>query len=97
MSERFHFDSGAAGYDRGFGSVSPKFIPTLLRAAKLAAGQRVLDVATGSGHAAQAACEIVGPSGRVVATDISAPLLDQARERLAGWRTCHLRSKTARL
>ena len=84
MSERFHFDSGAAGYDRGFGSVSPKFIPTLLRAAKLAAGQRVLDVATGSGHAAQAACEIVGPSGRVVATDISAPLLDQARGRLAG-------------
>ena len=56
MSERFHFDAGAAGYDRGFGSVSPEFIPALLRAAKLTAGQRVLDVATGSGLAAQAAC-----------------------------------------
>src|ERR1700722_9859763 len=84
MSERFHFDSGAAGYDRVFGSVSPKFVPTLLRAAKLAAGQHVLDVATGSGHAAQAACEVVGPSGRVVATDISGSILDQARARLAG-------------
>ena len=71
MSERFHFEAGAAGYDRGFGSVSPKFIPALLRAAKLTAGQRVLDVATGSGLAAQAACGIVGPSGHVVATDIS--------------------------
>jgi hypothetical protein len=38
MSERFHFDAGAAGYDRGFGSVSPEFIPALLRAAKLTAG-----------------------------------------------------------
>jgi ubiquinone/menaquinone biosynthesis C-methylase UbiE len=84
MSERFHFEAGAAGYDRGFGSVSPKFIPALLRAAKLTAGQRVLDVATGSGLAAQAACGIVGPSGHVVATDISAPILDQARRRLAG-------------
>jgi tRNA A58 N-methylase Trm61 len=79
MSERFHFDAGAAGYDRGFGSVSPKFIPALLRTAKLTAGQQVLDVATGSGLAAQAACGIVGPSGHVVATDISAPILDQAR------------------
>lgn len=84
MSERSYFDAGAAGYGRGFGSVSVHFIPPLLQAARLRAGQRVLDVATGTGIAAQAAAEIVGPSGQVVATDISAPILDQARGRLAG-------------
>jgi ubiquinone/menaquinone biosynthesis C-methylase UbiE len=83
MSERPYFDAGAAGYDRSFGSVSPKFIPALLLVANLGAGQRVLDVATGTGVAAQAAAEIVGSSGHVVATDISAPILDQARARLA--------------
>ena len=83
MSDRFYFDAGADGYDRSFGRVSPTFIPTLLQAAHLETGQRVLDVATGTGIAAEAAAEIVGPSGHVIATDISVPILDQARIRLA--------------
>lgn len=60
------------------------FRPPLLRASRLGAGQRVLDVATGTGIAALAAAELVGLSGQVVATDISAPILEQARTRLAG-------------
>jgi ubiquinone/menaquinone biosynthesis C-methylase UbiE len=83
MSDRCYFDAGASGYDRGFGSVSPTFIPTLLRAAHLKLGQRVLDVATGTGIAAEAAARVVGQSGSVVATDISIPALEQARQRLA--------------
>jgi ubiquinone/menaquinone biosynthesis C-methylase UbiE len=84
MSDRSHFDAGARGYDRGFGSVSPTFIPTLLRLARLDGGQRVLDVATGTGIAAEAAALIVGPTGQVVASDVSIPILEQARERLGG-------------
>jgi ubiquinone/menaquinone biosynthesis C-methylase UbiE len=84
MSDRSHFDAGAGGYDRGFGSVSPTFVPMLLRLARLDAGQRVLDVATGTGIAAEAAALIVGPTGQVVASDVSVPILEQARERLAG-------------
>jgi ubiquinone/menaquinone biosynthesis C-methylase UbiE len=84
MSDRCYFDAGASGYDQGFGSVSPTFIPTLLRAAHVEVGQRVLDVATGTGIAADAAARVVGPSGIVVATDISIPALEQARQRLAG-------------
>jgi ubiquinone/menaquinone biosynthesis C-methylase UbiE len=84
MSGRSYYDAGASGYDRSFGAVSAEFIPTLLRVADLAAGQRVLDVATGTGIAAQAAAAMVGPSGHVVASDISAPILDQARARLGG-------------
>jgi ubiquinone/menaquinone biosynthesis C-methylase UbiE len=84
MSDRCYFDAGASGYDRGFGSVSPTFIPTLLRAAHLELGQRVLDVATGTGIAAEATARIVGPSGSILATDISTRILEQARQRLAG-------------
>lgn len=84
MSERSHFDAGAAGYDRRFGSVSVQFIAALLRAARLGISQRMLDVATGTEVAAQAVAAIVGPSGYVVAIDILAPILEQTRVRLVG-------------
>ena len=81
MGERFGAAS-AGGYDRGFGHVSREFIPALLRAARLAPGQRVLDVATGTGLAVEASVEAVGPSGHVVATDLFPAMLEKARERL---------------
>jgi ubiquinone/menaquinone biosynthesis C-methylase UbiE len=81
MGERFGAAS-AGGYDRGFGHVSREFVPALLRAARLSPGNRVLDVATGTGIAAEAAVQAVGPSGHVVATDLFPAMLDKARERL---------------
>jgi ubiquinone/menaquinone biosynthesis C-methylase UbiE len=81
MAERFGAAS-AGGYDRGFGHVSREFIPALLRVARLAPGQRVLDVATGTGIAAEASVAAVGPSGHVVATDLFPAMLEKARERL---------------
>ena len=81
MEERFGAAS-AGGYNRAFGHVSRAFIPALLRAARVAPGQRVLDVATGTGIAAEAAVEAVGPLGHVVATDLFPAMLEKARERL---------------
>jgi len=81
MVERFGAAS-AGGYERGFGHVSRQFIPALLRAARLAPGHRVLDIATGTGIAAEAAVERVGQSGHVVATDLFPAMLEKARERL---------------
>jgi ubiquinone/menaquinone biosynthesis C-methylase UbiE len=81
MSKRFDA-AGSAGYHRGFGSISGEFIPDLLRAARVSVGQRVLDVATGTGVAAEAAVRAVGPSGAVVATDLSPAMLEQARARI---------------
>lgn len=72
----------AAEYDRAFSHVSAYFLPSLLRAARIAPGQRVLDVATGTGLAAEAACSIVGPAGSVLATDMSPEMVDKARGRL---------------
>ena len=75
--------ASAAGYERAFGSISGEFIPALLRAARVSQGQRVLDVATGTGTAAEAAIEVVGPSGAVVASDLSPAMLEKARGRLS--------------
>jgi ubiquinone/menaquinone biosynthesis C-methylase UbiE len=83
MSEPI-YAGGAVGYDEFFARATRLFIPSLLRAAHLAPGHRVLDVATGTGAAAQAAAEFVGSSGSVTAGDISATMLDAARKNLRG-------------
>jgi len=82
MAELSYGAEAAAGYDRAFSHVSAYFLPVLLRAAALAPGHSVLDVATGTGIAAEAAIGIVGSEGSVIATDISPEMVDRARERL---------------
>jgi ubiquinone/menaquinone biosynthesis C-methylase UbiE len=77
------YNTGAAGYDEFFGQVTRLYIPALLRAAKVGAGQCVLDVATGTGAAAEAALAVVGPSGSVIGGDVSPNMLEVARTRLA--------------
>ena len=42
----------------------------------------MLDIAAGTGLATEAAASVVGPSGHVVAADISPAMLEKARERL---------------
>jgi ubiquinone/menaquinone biosynthesis C-methylase UbiE len=76
--------TAAAGYERGFARISSYFVPFLLKAGHVAQGQRVLDVATGTGLAAEAALRIVGPDGHVTAADISEQMVERARERLTG-------------
>jgi ubiquinone/menaquinone biosynthesis C-methylase UbiE len=51
----------------------------LLDEANLQAGEAVLDLATGPGTVARLAAARLGPKGRVVATDISQPMLDVAK------------------
>ena len=52
----------------------------MLDLAKVDAGSRVLDVGAGAGDATLAAAQRVGPNGRVLATDISASMLEIAAE-----------------
>lgn len=84
MSELSFKDEAATAYDRAVTHVSAHFLPFLLRAACLGPGQRVLDVATGTGIAAEAAIAVVGAGGHVTATDRSQAMVDRARQRLAG-------------
>ena len=44
MAEPQFRDTAAAGYDRSVGEMTRRFVPALLRAARLAPGQRVLDI-----------------------------------------------------
>ena len=75
------YAGGATGYDQMFARVTEAFIPVLLDAARITAGQRVLDVATGTGVAARAARDRAEPGGEVIAGDISATMLDAARNK----------------
>src|SRR5437879_13015384 len=65
-------------YGRYIGRWSRLFVPTLLNAAEIRDGDRVLDVATGTGEAAQLALERVAESGLVVGADISSAMLNEA-------------------
>ena len=53
---------------------------TMLDMAEIGPGSRVLDVAAGAGGQTIAAAERVGPSGYVLATDISSNILEFASE-----------------
>ena len=74
MAEELTYrNEAAAGYDRAFARVTTHFVPFLLRAAHVAPGMRVLDVATGTGLAAEAALQVVGATGHVTAADLCPP------------------------
>lgn len=55
----------------------------LLAAADLRRGQTVLDVGCGMGTTTLAAAERVGSAGQVLGVDISVPMLEEARRRIA--------------
>jgi ubiquinone/menaquinone biosynthesis C-methylase UbiE len=83
MAEELAFkNEAAAEYDRAFAHVTAYFMPFMLRAAHLAPGMRVLDIATGTGLSAEAALAFIGPTGHVTAADLSPTMADKARERL---------------
>jgi len=72
-----------SAYEKYIGRWSRLFVPSLLRAAEVLDTHRVLDVATGTGEAAVMALSAVGTCGLVVGADISQPMLEGARARLA--------------
>jgi ubiquinone/menaquinone biosynthesis C-methylase UbiE len=76
---KLSFDSGASAWDRFSVRESTLYVPALLAAAGITTGQRVLDVATGTGLSAVEAAVLVGPSGLVLGTDISLPMLERAK------------------
>jgi SAM-dependent methyltransferase len=65
--------------DRRFAGV----VEATVTRAGLTAGENVLDLGTGTGALAQRAAVAVGPSGRVVALDISPEMLSLARQRFS--------------
>lgn len=84
--QRDQWNSAAVGWnewseliDRSAGKVSER----LVEMAGIKEGGRVLDVAAGYGEPSLTAARRVGPEGSVVATDISAEMLEFGRKRAA--------------
>jgi ubiquinone/menaquinone biosynthesis C-methylase UbiE len=82
MAELVFQQEAAAEYDRAFAHVTRYFMPFVLRAAHIAPGMRVLDIATGTGLSAETALAAVGSAGHVTAADISPEMAGLARGRL---------------
>ena len=53
----------------------------LLEYSQVSSGHQILDIGTGTGHLVLEASGIVGNSGRVIGVDISALMLEQARDK----------------
>lgn len=85
---RAEWESAAAGWRKWHDVVEAtdggqRHSGTLVRLADVGPGDAVLDVAGGYGEPALTAARVVGPSGRVVCTDISPAMLAFGRERAA--------------
>lgn len=54
----------------------------LVECGQVSSGQYILDIATGTGHVATSAAQLVGAEGRVIGIDISPGMLEQARNKV---------------
>ena len=71
-----------SSYDGYVGRWSRLFLPSMLAAAEISPGYRILDISTGTGEASLMTLPIVGPLGLVIGADISPEMLIAARDRL---------------
>jgi len=79
--QRYGWDLAAASYEPLWQAQLATAQDELLRCARLAPGEQVLDVACGTGLIALKAADAVGPRGRVVGIDLSGRMADAARRR----------------
>lgn len=86
--QRYGWDRAADTYEASWAAQLKPAQDRLLELAGLQSGERVLDVACGTGLVTFKAADLVGPQGRVLAVDISDRMvervLDEAQERMAG-------------
>jgi len=81
--QRYGWDKTVAVYEKYWREQLQPAQKLLLEMAAIRPGERVLDVACGTGLVSFPAAEATGPSGRVVGTDISAKMVDEARAEAA--------------
>jgi SAM-dependent methyltransferase len=81
--QRYGWDLAAADYDRLWQEPLGPARTALAAGVAARGGERVLDVACGTGRLALDLAHAVGPGGNVVGVDLSAAMVDAARRRVA--------------
>ena len=76
------FDLAASGYDTPAMRYFPFSADVLAASLQPKRGDKVLDLATGTGMAAIAIAQMLGPAGRVQAIDLSDKMLDKALQNI---------------
>ena len=75
------FERLAPGYDHEVLRLFPFSADRMVARVPIARGDRILDVATGTGTVALTAAQLVGPGGRVTGIDLSDAMLARAQEK----------------
>jgi len=81
--QRYGWDLAADAYEPLWRPLLAAAQARLLACAAPTAGERVLDVACGTGMVSFAVLDLVGPNGEVVGVDLSAAMVELARARAA--------------
>ncbi len=81
--QRYGWDLAAEDYEPLWRSQLAPAQAAMLASASLAAGERVLDIACGTGLVTFDAARDVGPGGRVLGIDLSGKMIDAAQQRAA--------------
>jgi ubiquinone/menaquinone biosynthesis C-methylase UbiE len=76
------FDAVASGYDSPALRCFPFCADRIMTFLQLKPGDKVLDVATGTGVVALAASQFIAPNGRVMAIDLSEKMLDECQKKI---------------
>jgi len=79
--QRYGWDRAAGHYDASWDRPLEPAQHILLDRASLCPGERVVDVACGTGLVTLSAADAVAPGGEVVATDLSSGMIERARTR----------------
>ena len=74
--QRYGWDAASELYEDGWRGPLAPAQQTLLRIADIKSGERVIEAACGSGLVTRAIAEAVGPSGQVLATDLSQNMVE---------------------
>jgi ubiquinone/menaquinone biosynthesis C-methylase UbiE len=81
--QRYGWDAAAVAYDRDWVPLLEWLTESCVERAEPRAGERLLDLATGTGIGAFAAARAVGPSGLVTGMDVSEKMVTLASQRAA--------------